>query len=504
MALCVLPACPGSLLNDVSESTAAQSLGLSGGWDAELCCDDNNVAGAQRLSIISPILLRLPPKIVARESYESSSEAGKVSFASKDTHITSPPQRSRSSKADEEGEDDDDDTGRRPSTHQNGSRTAFRSEPRFLACPFVKFDRLRHSESNSSTDLQHRDCVRTGFLEISRLKYVGKRSTLSGKADTFLRQHLYRCHPLPMFSCSRCCQGFSRQDDLTKHTDKRPACLERLDPLRGFSTKQYEAVRRTKSQDRVRDWYRIWSILFPGMRPPSSPCTLISRFLCKPLLIKNTDASLDLERLASDPRLQSQLISLQLPHAPDDAYIDSKWLLGILRSWVVRSLSAYTRHTISATQSHIIQASNFTVVQADTISALLPKLVRYILHSWAIDRVSISTPWMNNLAHDSQVQTPDVTVGAGSSGAGKKRKQSSESRQNRRKFSKKGKEHEDDEDDPSQPPLGHQPPNSQTQGPLIICPYCRYDPIRYSEQNQHEPKYRRCPSDMIRNIARLK
>jgi hypothetical protein len=41
-------------------------------------------------------------------------------------------------------------------------------------------------------------------------------------------------------------------------------------------------------------------------------------------------------------------------------------------------------------------------------------------------------------------------------------------------------------------------------GRLLACPYCKYDPIRYSERNQEERDYRRCASSYLATISRLK
>jgi len=41
-------------------------------------------------------------------------------------------------------------------------------------------------------------------------------------------------------------------------------------------------------------------------------------------------------------------------------------------------------------------------------------------------------------------------------------------------------------------------------GRLLACPYCKYDPLRYSERNQEEKDYRRCASSYLTTISRLK
>jgi hypothetical protein len=41
-------------------------------------------------------------------------------------------------------------------------------------------------------------------------------------------------------------------------------------------------------------------------------------------------------------------------------------------------------------------------------------------------------------------------------------------------------------------------------GRLLACPYCKYDPTRYSERNQEEKDYRRCASSYLTTISRLK
>ncbi len=41
-------------------------------------------------------------------------------------------------------------------------------------------------------------------------------------------------------------------------------------------------------------------------------------------------------------------------------------------------------------------------------------------------------------------------------------------------------------------------------GRLLACPYCKYDPVRYSERNIEEKQYRGCSSSYLTTISRLK
>lgn len=96
-----------------------------------------------------------------------------------------------------------------------------------------------------------------------------------------LREHLYRRHSEPKFSCPRCdaifdrdgeLQGHLRRDDLcdiiTKHSSGGP-------PSNTISAEQMNQLRKRKGQYRENEeekWYEVFSILFPYHKRPDSPC----------------------------------------------------------------------------------------------------------------------------------------------------------------------------------------------------------------------------------------
>ncbi|KAK1633503.1 hypothetical protein BDP81DRAFT_67067 [Colletotrichum phormii] len=117
-----------------------------------------------------------------------------------------------------------------------------------LACPFYKFDRVRH--------------LRCAHFHLKRVKDV--------------KQHLLRKH---RFHCNGCHEGFKDEENCRRHANSQqcqagagfsqPTGIEE-----GFSEDQVkELLQRMNSREADRSWYSIWEILFPG-RP-----TLASAFL---------------------------------------------------------------------------------------------------------------------------------------------------------------------------------------------------------------------------------
>jgi hypothetical protein len=68
---------------------------------------------------------------------------------------------------------------------------------------------------------------------------------------------------------------------LTKHLQLGVPC-ERGDPAakEGISESQWLDIKqkRRKNQEfhRVKKWFEIWSIIFPGVEPPKTPCKPIA------------------------------------------------------------------------------------------------------------------------------------------------------------------------------------------------------------------------------------
>jgi hypothetical protein len=101
------------------------------------------------------------------------------------------------------------------------------------------------------------------------------------------REHLKRVHS-PV-QCERCKQTFAVGngrdraqclDELAEHRKKEEPCELRAPSLKeGVDEAQWAKLdrqnrKRNQEVHRVAKWFEIWDVLFPGMRPPKSPCEL--------------------------------------------------------------------------------------------------------------------------------------------------------------------------------------------------------------------------------------
>jgi hypothetical protein len=65
-------------------------------------------------------------------------------------------------------------------------------------------------------------------------------------------------------------------------------------------------------------------------------------------------------------------------------------------------------------------------------------------------------------------------------------------------------DHEDQQRQPTRKKLRHTDTSISIDGRLLACPYCKYDPTRYSERNIEEKNYRGCSSIYLTSISRVK
>lgn len=116
---------------------------------------------------------------------------------------------------------------------------------RLLACPFYKSDRHKHH-----------DCLK---YELRRGKDV--------------KQHIYRKHVQPEFSCSRCYEIFSTSKDKHDHDRNVPQCKGKRPPqFDGISERQRQDLNcsTSRGQSIEEQWFSTWDILFPGQTRPQS------------------------------------------------------------------------------------------------------------------------------------------------------------------------------------------------------------------------------------------
>ncbi|KAF2812709.1 uncharacterized protein BDZ99DRAFT_351354, partial [Mytilinidion resinicola] len=123
-----------------------------------------------------------------------------------------------------------------------------RESDRRLACPYFK-----HNPS------KYRDiapCLGPGWGKLHRLK-----------------EHIYRCHALPP-RCTRCCQKFKYDSDLTAHSRLPEGCEVRdEEPPEGIDSNQRQKLRSKKKGEfgntREDRWKHVYSVLFPNTAIPS-------------------------------------------------------------------------------------------------------------------------------------------------------------------------------------------------------------------------------------------
>lgn len=143
-----------------------------------------------------------------------------------------------------EEDSDYDDKEHRP---VNKKRAKFESTPLQFACPFWKLDPNKHRSCSSAT--------------LSEIRYV--------------KQHILRRHVQPIH-CSTCWEIFEGKEDYTFHL-RRMSCvrddsskleLEGIDPDLKDVLLSWRAKRGSSKE---KQWFELWTILFPDLPYPSSP-----------------------------------------------------------------------------------------------------------------------------------------------------------------------------------------------------------------------------------------
>ncbi len=136
-----------------------------------------------------------------------------------------------------------------PNTDMSKKDSAVETEDNMLfACPFYKRNPAKYPT-----------CQPKILKKVSRIK-----------------AHLWRCHMRPIH-CVRCQADFKTQEERDKHERGQPPCqLVELKVGEWVTTYQKELLsKRFSSKTSPQEqWYRIYSILFPGEPAPESPYTL--------------------------------------------------------------------------------------------------------------------------------------------------------------------------------------------------------------------------------------
>ncbi|EJT71581.1 hypothetical protein GGTG_10837 [Gaeumannomyces tritici R3-111a-1] len=124
-----------------------------------------------------------------------------------------------------------------------------------LACPYYKHNARKHK--------QQRPCCGPGWDFVHRIK-----------------EHLYRKHALPRYSCPRCCERFEAEDELSTHARAPEPCGVREPELHDGFTQAQEKQLRSRKKDRAagvedltepQKWRQMYRILFPDVREEEIP-----------------------------------------------------------------------------------------------------------------------------------------------------------------------------------------------------------------------------------------
>ncbi|KAL0765739.1 hypothetical protein CaCOL14_011963 [Colletotrichum acutatum] len=121
-----------------------------------------------------------------------------------------------------------------------------------LACPFFK-----HNPRKYKTQ---RPCCGPGWDQVHRIK-----------------EHIYRKHSLPKFSCPRCSQSFETQLALQAHARSLDACDVRepevLDGITQDQEKKLRSRKKTSAKEltEAEKWIQVYLILFPDVREREIP-----------------------------------------------------------------------------------------------------------------------------------------------------------------------------------------------------------------------------------------
>lgn len=195
----------------------------------------------------------------SNSSYPSSLD-GPVSNGFGSSGFSLPPaggKRRRNTK----GEDDANEDDKTPKRKSRAPRSDEDLPP--LACPFVKFDPLKHQK-----------CYTYVLKGISRVKSVERMNHY--KIDTdMLRQHLERMHTIPVH-CPRCYTVFRNNTEARdKHVREGTCQTVPEQHLEGIDKATMRKLKRRGTSKSVQDsWYSMFTLLFPGAKKPESPCKL--------------------------------------------------------------------------------------------------------------------------------------------------------------------------------------------------------------------------------------
>lgn len=144
------------------------------------------------------------------------------------------------------------------------------SGDRLFACPY--------SKRASCEDVERQSCSESGWTTIRRLRYVLRRIAYS-RTNHRSRQHIYRCHVLPI-KCPSCSQNFESRSKFTCHLHAVPhydrSHCEADEPIKGLENilQKIRPTKATTTNASEEDmWKVIYTTLFPNDPKDEIPCT---------------------------------------------------------------------------------------------------------------------------------------------------------------------------------------------------------------------------------------
>ncbi|KAK2729243.1 hypothetical protein CKAH01_10331 [Colletotrichum kahawae] len=160
--------------------------------------------------------------------------------------------RSDDKRKEDEEEEDGDGDGNRPPRAKLLKVQEDQVSGAKLACPFFKHNPRKYKNQ--------RPCCGPGWDHVHRIK-----------------EHIYRKHSLPKFSCPRCSQPFETQADLQAHARLPTPCeVKEPEVLDGITQDQEKKLRSRKKTsgkelNEAEKWTQVYSLLFPDVREREIP-----------------------------------------------------------------------------------------------------------------------------------------------------------------------------------------------------------------------------------------
>ncbi|KAM7203407.1 hypothetical protein V8F20_004001 [Naviculisporaceae sp. PSN 640] len=118
------------------------------------------------------------------------------------------------------------------------------------------------------------------YYKYNKAKYGRRKGCLGGWPDVHrVKEHLYRTHRQPRFTCARCSDPFQNEKTQQEHLRKDPPCVVvPFKPLEGFDAGQEALLKSRKKAitglSEAERWKAVFRILFPHVEDCNIPSPL--------------------------------------------------------------------------------------------------------------------------------------------------------------------------------------------------------------------------------------